>query len=257
MGNDTLKSRVIKTEHTCKVCNTIFKAYAKENRKFCSKQCWKSSKKGVAFIQKNGKNVNCKQCNKQFYKPKSQINRSKNHFCSTQCQIDYQGRNKLSFECKMCGIEFRRSKSEVEKSAKRGHKILYCSIICRNNDTKRMKQKSHKANKIKFKKYGLNSFEKKGRKWLISLGFKLDLDFKEQVLLFDTVSVDVFFEKHQAVVQFDGEYWHTKPERKAIDIKQDSFLKSKGLKVLRISDTQVKESGFNFFDKQLISIING
>lgn len=250
----TIGSRVIKP---CQQCKKTFESYRRQESIFCSKQCVYDSKKGIPFIAKKGKDVPCESCGKLVYKPLSSLRRSKNYFCSPGCQIDFQSRNKILFECVICEKQFAKSKSEVEKAIGRNHEILYCSLDCRNNDKKRMSQKAHHANKKRVEKYGLTSFEKAGSKWLSSLKFLKGVDYNEQVLLFDQVSVDIYFPNEKVVVQFDGTYWHTKPARIEIDRSQDEFLTSQGIKVFRISDTAVKELGFEEFNNELKKLIYG
>lgn len=240
----------------CGHCKKDFVSYTKENRTFCSKECFGHSKKGIPFVEKTGKEVNCHQCNKKIYKPLCNLERSENHFCSPECANDYQKRNKINFTCKTCNSPFQKSPSEITKAEERNHNILYCSIECRNNDSKRMSQKSYEANQARLEKYGLNKFEIEGREFLQSLGFKLNEDFQEQVLLLESISVDVVFPEKMVVVQFDGDYWHSNPLRSTIDQKQDAKLKEAGYHVFRINDKITKDKGFNVYYSDLLNLLN-
>jgi very-short-patch-repair endonuclease len=200
---------------------------------------------------KNGKIVCCSQCEQEVYKPLNIILRSKNHFCSPTCANDFQKRNKVSFECKTCQKEFHKSKSELTKAESRNHKIQYCSIDCRNKDTARMTQKAQSMNEIQFNKKGLNKLEIAGREWLQALGFIHNVDFFEQILLFDKFTVDVYFPKYLFVVQFDGFYWHSKPKRVKLDSSQDAYLNKAGLRVFRITDIQMKSKDYSLFQSKM------
>ena len=138
---------------------------------------------------------------------------------------------------------------------KRGHTVQYCSIECRNNDTERMTEKAQVMNQIQLEKQGLNKLEKAGRYWLQSLGFILNVDFFEQVLLFDKFCVDVYFPKFNLAVQFDGEYWHKQPNRKKLDISQDAYLQKAGLKVFRITDVEMKSKNVDLFHKKMTDFL--
>ena len=204
---------------------------------------------------RNGKNIDCNQCGKTTYKPLGEIKRSKNHFCSSDCAMAFQKRNQVQFSCKICNSKFTKPKSEVVKSLKRGHQIQYCSISCRNADSQRMTEKAQSMNMIQFDKSGLNKLEISGREWLQSLGFVLNVDFFEQILLFDKFCVDVYFPKFNLVVQFDGEYWHNQPKRMQLDISQDAYLQKAGLRVFRITDKQMKSKNVDLFHKKMTDFI--
>ena len=88
------------------------------------------------------------------------------------------------------------------------------------------------------KKRGLNKLELKGREILKELGIR----FNEQVLMFDKFLVDVLVKGQKVVIQWDGEYWHTKPKRVLLDKSQDAYLEKCGYKVLRITDKEIKNN---------------
>jgi len=191
-------------------------------------------------MRKNGENKPCDNCGVSIYLPKSRLKRAKNTFCSKDCYDKHQSRNKIVFDCKICGEKFSLSKGEVEKATKRGHKKLYCSLVCRNNDKHRMTEKAQAMNEVQRNKTGPNKLELAGRHWLTeSLGFIKDVDFKEQVLMFDKFCVDVAFVNIKLIVQFDGEYWHQKPKRKKLDESQDAYLNKCGYTVFRVTDKEM------------------
>jgi len=69
--------------------------------------------------------VKCSCCNKEFDKQKSQINKSKNHYCSRSCAAKinnriFKKRNRQIRCCKNCEIEIT------------GKGKIYCSIKCQN-----------------------------------------------------------------------------------------------------------------------------
>lgn len=74
--------------------------------------------------QKTGYTFNCENCNKEVYQTKTQYERAKHHFCSNQCQKEYQ--HKQLFEdrkCEICGNIFHVSKKSKQR---------FCSTECQN-----------------------------------------------------------------------------------------------------------------------------
>jgi endogenous inhibitor of DNA gyrase (YacG/DUF329 family) len=57
-------------------------SWVKEHN-FCSQEC-------LANSRKTGETVKCYVCGKEFYKIKSQIDRSEKHFCSEKCKCEHQ-----------------------------------------------------------------------------------------------------------------------------------------------------------------------
>jgi len=194
---------------------------------YCSLDCYRSSGRPN---RKTGKAVNCAFCGKATYKPLYQLNH-KNNFCSSHCANAYQGRNKVDFICKVCGNKFRWSASRLTTN-----NPIYCSMDCRNADTEHMVNCGLTSTIRQQKKRGLNKLELAGRLILRDMG----LDFNEQILMFDKFLADVLIKGRKLIIQWDGEYWHQKPKRKALDNSQDAYLGKCGYTVLRITDEQIK-----------------
>jgi len=53
-----------------------------------------------------------------------------------------------------------------------------------------------------------------------------------------TILVD--FKCGDKIIEFDGDYWHSKPEQKSKDMVRDEFLIGKGYKILRIKESEYK-----------------
>lgn len=175
----------------CPVCKIKF--YAKGNptaRIFCSLFC--SGK-----YRKTGEVVKCLFCSKEVYKPKNQLDRAKNSFCSQGCANRYQEQT---------------------------------------DDKEGMKANGTKSILSQLKKKGFNKLELSGRKILQDLG----IDFQEQVPMYGKFIVDILIEDKKIVIQWDGEYWHSKPTAKQRDNSQDKYLEKCGYKVLRYTDKQMK-----------------
>jgi hypothetical protein len=63
------------------------KSYAEQGCKYCSKTCQKKSLNTSPL-------VNCKNCNKQFFKILAEIKKGPNHFCSKSCAATYNNTHK-------------------------------------------------------------------------------------------------------------------------------------------------------------------
>jgi len=201
---------------------------AKDNLKYCSLDCYRKSARPQ---RKTGKEVKCAMCGVSVYKNNKALKKSEKHFCSTDCANKYQAKDKLLFTCKICGKKFYWSKSRVKTS-----NPLYCSWNCRLKDKEHIIKNSIKGNLIQQNKKGLNRLELSGRQILLDIGVK----FQEQVLMFNKFLVDVLIPSKNLIIQWDGEYWHNKPERKQLDKSQDAYMTKCGYKVLRITDKQLK-----------------
>ena len=59
----------------------------KKQGEFCSRKC-------KCLFDGSSKMVNCKNCNKEFYKTKSEIKKTPNDFCSKSCAATYNNKNK-------------------------------------------------------------------------------------------------------------------------------------------------------------------
>lgn len=214
----------------CIGCGKEVEARRPKNKtKYCSLSCYRN---GIRPNNKTGKIIACKNCGKEVYKPLSQL-KSKNHFCSKDCANKYQAKDKIKFICKICGEKFSLSKSKVEQS-----NPTYCSWECRIKDKEHIFKNAIKGNVAQQNKKGLNKLELAGQKILKEIG----VEFQEQVLMFNKFLVDVLIPSKNIIIQWDGEYWHTKPKRVLLDKSQDAYFKKCGYKVLRITDKEIKNN---------------
>lgn len=214
----------------CEYCGKEFwKLNMSKDRKYCSRRC-------AGKARKIGKIIKCEWCGKKVYKHRVHLEKHKHYFCSLKCSNAFQGINKIEFICKICGKIFKLSKSKVES---RKYPIKYCSIECRNEDPDF--DAYIKGNLAQLNKKGLNNLELKGRKILEDIGLLRNVDFYEQKLLFNKFIVDIYLPSYNLVIQWDGIYWHNKPERKRLDKSQDAYMKKCGLNVLRITDEEINK----------------
>ncbi len=98
-----------------KICEYCGKQYQGRGKKYCSRKCLYES-------YRTGKTINCVQCGKEFYVPKSRIAENV-QFCSLACK-GLASRNRVLLQCAQCGKSFEVKESQI----KRGKK--FCSFSC-------------------------------------------------------------------------------------------------------------------------------
>ena len=102
------KAHTFKVTKICECCGNEYKVYkAFENiQKFCSRNCFNLYKQ----LNSKSHEVICEYCGKSFT-----TNRDNQRYCSKECSGKSQ-RNRIKCICENCGKEFERIKSEVDKN---------------------------------------------------------------------------------------------------------------------------------------------
>ena len=218
----------------CVSCGITVSKRMPDGRKYCSLDCYRSGSRPSRVKRID---MSCDACGADICRVPSQIN--KNNFCSRKCANSYQSQCKLVFVCKTCQGEFKWSKSRLSQA-----NPTYCSMMCRNKDTTHMRNCGLQSTLVQQKKNGLNKLELAGREILRRVG----VEFEEQVLMFDKFLVDVLIESKKIIIQWDGEYWHTKPKRKQLDKSQDAYMNKCGYSVLRITDKKIKNNSRDVYE---------
>jgi very-short-patch-repair endonuclease len=222
--------------YICVGCGKSVTKSCTKNVKFCNAVCYHAH--GKTGRNKTGENKTCVKCGKSFYVPKSRIEKA--IACSPKCHNLFQGRNKIELICKTCGIAFKVSPARIKFDNR-----TYCSNTCTYADPQRKaqlislnaKQMETSPNKLETQGYALLS--------------EIGVEFIPQYVVNGKFSVDAFLPIQNAVIQFDGDYWHGKADkfpkldhrqkkRKALDVSQDAYMKKLGIKVVRFW-----ESDFN------------
>jgi len=107
--------------------------------------------------------VNCDVCKKKFLKKISQIERSKNNFCSNFCSVIGRRSGKY-IKCKKCGKDTYKQRMQILKSEN-----LFCSKKCsvlwKNRNTYGKKHPNWKGGEYSYK----NIITRKGNKKACSL----------------------------------------------------------------------------------------
>ena len=180
----------------------------------------------------------CLGCGKEVILRRSQ---SKTKYCSLACYRSSKRPQRKTGEivkCFKCGKEIYKPKNQLDRSDR-----YFCSQSCANIYQKETDQKDEmRANGVKSIISQLNNksetgLEKIGRSILQEIG----IGFSEQVPMFEKFIVDVLIDDKKTVIQWDGEYWHSKKINKDRDNSQDKYLAKCGYKVLRYTDKQIKK----------------
>lgn len=241
----------------CIVCGKEF--YAAGNPKtnhICSREC-------TFEYRKTGKLLKCDYCGKEVYKQTFALKKSKNFFCDQTCANKFQKGEMVQMTCKVCAKPFEVYPSDIKHSELRGQKIQYCSIECRNNDPDKLdfliklndKQNKNKEN---------NKLEQAG----IDILNKMGLTFQEQYLVNNKISVDIYIEEQNLIIEWWGDYWHGHPtkikngqpdrrqkKRMALDISQKKYFDKCGFKVLTFWEHEVLNTP-DIVEKQIKELID-
>jgi very-short-patch-repair endonuclease len=208
---------------TCPQCGKTFRGH----KTHCSVKCGNDSRKGSAPWNKETPcKIICIICGKEFEVPKVRKDSAK--YCSDACKHEAKRRitgkehplflERKIVKCQWCGKEFKvKPSKELE--------TRYCSRFCVGSAT---------------------TAAQGGRKSSLELIVKnelemLNIDFIEQQRL-GRYLVDFYLPESKIVIEADGDYWHNRPERKQKDIKKDQDLKSRGYKVLRFKEQDIKNN---------------
>lgn len=119
-------------EVTCNTCGKAFnrKPSQVKDRNFCSKECWLIyDKENGRDYRKTGEYRNCKNCDKEFYVRRNQIDKGNGLYCSVECKNESL---KNYIECPVCGNTFW-NKGNVSKRK-------YCSRECSGKARKNGKE---------------------------------------------------------------------------------------------------------------------
>lgn len=212
---------------TCPSCNNKFNARRSVNI-FCSVKCYD--------LQRTKKEIkHCLHCHKIMYLTKYQNDRQK--FCSYKCAADYRIKNNIMSKrphlgyitknCLMCHKEFTISinthKKRQKKSSVGG---CFCSLSCRAiYQMKYQNPKKRTTIEIAMK----SALE------------KLNISFDEQFKIGNYLP-DFVIHEYKIVIECDGDYWHSLERVKKRDKRKDKYLKSKGWKVIRFSETNINNN---------------
>ena len=79
---------------------------------------------------------------------------------------------------------------------------------------------------------------------------ELDVEYERQKSIYHYF-VDIYIPIKNLIIECDGEYWHSKPERKILDKKRDYLLRSLGYKIIRLPEKEIKTNPKNLLIRYL------
>ena len=187
----------------------------------------------------------CEVCKKEFSIRPSFIKRGggRGRFCSLKCQgisrskfhrkeknPNWKG-GKVKRKCQICGKDFRVHPSKIKQSGSK-----FCSRRC--STIQRLKQMKKKDTLPEL--------------LLEQELIKYKIPYIKQAPI-EGIALADFLLPNKTIVEVDGIFWHSLPGRKEKDNHRDSLLNSKGYKIFRFSDLEIKNSP----TKCLQELING
>lgn len=211
--NHSKRMKKPKSQWFCLYCGTYYTPPRRES-KYCSQTCAievfaENARQSVR--EKNPKWVphkifNCSVCGVEF-EDREIADRV---VCSHECK-DIFAKREVVFECAVCGHQEWMQKSDAERK-------ITCSRECRTVWI-------GKAN---------TSIERTIEQVLYEEGFNYCSQYP-----IDRLTADFYLPDYYLVIECDGDYWHSLPETKERDKRRDAFIRSQGMKILRLSETLI------------------
>ena len=224
----------IENDITCPVCGVVFHAPPCAKRVYCSKKCADSmlpQLMRVRYAKRDDKRVHrvCQQCGKPFTIMPSAFNRpgyNMGKFCSRECQVERKRQIRgdahplkvpyVQLTCQWCGKTY-----EVKPSLAKDSK--FCSRHCQGAWAAR----------------NMNRKETRIEAAIRSLLDQMGVSYIQECPI-DFYTCDFVIESSRLVIECDGTYWHGIAKVFRRDRRKDTFLASRGYKVLRLSESLIK-----------------
>jgi very-short-patch-repair endonuclease/endogenous inhibitor of DNA gyrase (YacG/DUF329 family) len=225
-GRASQRRRVSKV---CQGCGKTFEAHAsRPDRLYCSRECFHRATKAEK-VEKL-----CPVCGKTFFVYPYYADRYT--VCSRACRLAA-----TRYEtCPRCGKVFAVKKNN-------GSKTPYCSEECRRPPIISTCETCGKTIRVvpssgrRFCSFacwrrfrGETTLEAKFRAALSAVG----VDFVQESSI-GRYSVDFAIPTARVVIEVDGAYWHTDPEK---DARKDRYLKSRGWTVIRFGEREILDA---------------
>lgn len=216
-----------KNTKTCTVCGARFVVkWLRNPNKYCSDQCRLDA---LHRGNRGENNVNwkppvqktCEWCSKPYLA--EPWNAGERRWCSRECS-DEARRNitgedhplykpKVCMACEVCGTERMVKPSLVSR-------FRACSRRCAGALLEMPR---------------ISSLETATKAVLDLLG-----ETYEQQARFRWYSVDFYLPERSTVIECDGAYWHSLPKQQRIDKAKDTYLRKRGIVVVRITEADIR-----------------
>lgn len=222
----------------CPSCNKHFEKYYSPScqpiPKFCSRGCSNSFHKvGNTNNEKPKVGITCLNCGKVKYVTEYRSMGMK--YCSRSCQGKHQVHDKSPNHkktnvkskkiCKYCEKEFEIYNCKLNKPGRNDGS--FCSRSC----NRMFQNQLYNQNKAP------TSIELAIQNKLKDFNIPFETQVKQYIYL-----IDIAVNTHMIAIECDGDYWHSLPKAKERDKRKDKYLKSKGWKVIRFSETNINSN---------------
>jgi len=176
--------------------------------------------------------VICVHCGKPFIVSPSTVKRGKK-YCSRACynqnrtgltsgdkHYNWKG-GEITKSCIVCKNDFHARRDQIRRTGAK-----FCSYNCRS---------------IYNVRYNHGSQNTDIENIIESSLLRLNIPHKKQVAI-DGIALVDFLLPGKNIIQCDGDYWHSLPETKERDVRQDASLSLNGYTVLRLRGSAIKKN---------------
>lgn len=146
---------------------------------------------------------------------------AKSKFCSNDCRMNKLNHNRQPyrfFKCAQCG----------QSCSSRSPERKYCNTVCMRADGSLHKRRLRRQSPTKIESLLY---------WVLE---KNNILFESQYCIGSYI-VDAYLPDYNVVLEADGEYWHSKPERVVHDLKRKKYIISLGFEIFSFSDVELKD----------------
>lgn len=261
---------------TCAHCGDVFQRY-KSNvidapKHFCSRACYYESVSGENSPQWDRMECECNRCGERFLRPRAAVETyGRGKYCSKDCYTADMALPRVEGSCVACGASFEMTQHQ-EESGRR-----YCSLECYRQvrdypsgedhpnynsvettcltcastfmatPSKLDNGRRYCSKECAMRGTGPTGIEIATREALEQTG----LQFSEQKQIGRYIA-DFLIPSANLVIECDGEYWHSLPGAKAKDRRRDRYMRDRGYKVVRLTESDINANAFRALKTALV-----
>lgn len=259
------KAQEKRDERICKQCEKAFTVHPHRKDIYCSRDCAHASRKGIQTAIYPVRV--CEKCGKEFeHKRRDTSGKYCSRACSDSVNKNPPAQEWISKSCAYC--------EELFLCPPWNQTITHCSNKCASRHTaETMQGVNHPLWKDKIEMTCevcgkicqikpslvsrfracsrsctavLSAIAQQGRSSSIEIKMQEAMNeaglFPTPQYIIGPFIADFAFIKQKLVIECDGDYWHSLPERQAKDRQKDGYLKKTGWHIIRLSETDIKLS---------------
>lgn len=188
-------------------------AFAGATNHFCSPACHDQ-------FRRKGLRRACGWCGESFtMKPSRPVGK----FCSHRCRADSQIATQVQMVCQWCGSSYRLQPSRAKVSR-------FCSSQCSG---------AHRTRSIRTVSVAEQTFL-----WYLTSACP---GFEPQARIGKRL-VDAAYRRERLAVEFDGDYWHSRPGAAERDARKDADIAASGYQVVRVPERVFRKDPYDAVD---------